>query len=58
MGKGLECGHYCHPSAPQLWLFSLFRTMQALVKPLDKNVTTVRLSVRLRRHSTTVLRGL
>ena len=26
-GAGLECTHFCYPSAPQLWLFMLYETL-------------------------------
>ena len=26
-GAGLECTHFCVPSAPQLWLFMLYETL-------------------------------
>ena len=56
MGKGQECGHYCHPSAPQMWLFSVYRTCVALVKPLHQH-TTLRLSARLGIHAKRLLSG-
>ena len=34
MGRGLECGHYCHPSAPQLWVHALYGAMQLHVVPM------------------------
>jgi hypothetical protein len=27
-GAGLECTHFCVPSAPQLWLFMLYETLR------------------------------
>ncbi|KAL4450744.1 hypothetical protein ABPG77_001100 [Micractinium sp. CCAP 211/92] len=27
---GLECTHFCHPSAPQTWVLALFRALQQL----------------------------
>ena len=29
-GAGLECTHYCFPSAPQLWTYILFNTLRRL----------------------------
>ena len=29
-GAGLECTHYCFPSAPQLWTYILFDTLRSL----------------------------
>ncbi|KAL4433808.1 hypothetical protein ABPG75_000249 [Micractinium tetrahymenae] len=30
---GLECTHFCHPSAPQTWVLALFRALQRLHPP-------------------------
>ena len=27
-GKGWECAHYCHPSAPQLWTYHLYEKIK------------------------------
>lgn len=27
-GQGYECTHFCHPSAPQAWVHSLFRALR------------------------------
>jgi elongator complex protein 2 len=29
-GAGLECTHFCQPSAPQLWLYLLYKTLQGI----------------------------
>lgn len=29
-GAGLECTHFCSPSAPQLWLFLLYQTLREI----------------------------
>ena len=34
MGRSWECGHYCHPSAPQLWLHSLAQVLAESVRPI------------------------
>ena len=26
--RGLECTHFCHPSAPQTWVVALYRALQ------------------------------
>lgn len=31
-GKGLECTHYCLPSAPQVWVAALHDTLEALAQ--------------------------
>ena len=35
MGRGWECTHYCHPSAPQVWVWEL---SQALARALSKHL--------------------
>lgn len=33
---GKECSHYCHPSAPQLWVYQLWKTLQEHVPLVTK----------------------
>ena len=56
MGKGWECSHSCHPSAPQMWVYSLYRTMQGLVKPLRQEHRSFHLSARLGMRTQRLLR--
>ena len=37
-GHGLECTHFCAPSAPQLWLYLLYETLAELAK--EKRIET------------------
>ena len=41
-GRGHECGHFCHPSAPQLALYEMVATIQQHVPvlPLDEAIST------------------
>ena len=55
MGKGWECSHLCHPSAPQMWVYSLYRVMQGLVKPLHQEHRSFHLSARLGLHNKRLL---
>ena len=34
MNRGHECGHFCHPSAPQLYLYEMIEAIKAHVPPL------------------------
>ena len=39
-GAGLECTHFCFPSAPQLWVHALWQTLskaRGLLTPLPKH---------------------
>ncbi|KAK9816555.1 hypothetical protein WJX72_001866 [[Myrmecia] bisecta] len=33
--RGYECGHYCHPSASEVWVFQLYETLKAHIAPLS-----------------------
>eukprot|EP00884_Botryococcus_braunii_P006385 jgi/Botrbrau1/15748/Bobra.4_1s0116.1 len=35
VGRGWECGHYCHPSAPQMWVYFTYTALQRHVQPLE-----------------------
>ena len=37
-GHGLECTHFCHPSAPQLWVYRLYETLAQLRR--EKQIET------------------
>ena len=37
-GHGLECTHFCHPSAPQLWVYRLYATLDQLRR--EKQIET------------------
>lgn len=32
-GDGLECTHYCFPSAPQLWVHALWTVLKQALTP-------------------------
>ena len=29
----MECGHFCHPSAPQIWVWSLYEVLRKHAPP-------------------------
>lgn len=40
VGRGWECGHYCHPSAPQMWVYFTYTALKAHVQPLDRGISS------------------
>ena len=36
MNRGHECGHFCHPSAPQLYLYEMIEAIKQHVPPLPQ----------------------
>ncbi len=38
-GHGLECTHFCAPSAPQLWLYLLYENLEQLRR--EKQIQTL-----------------